>query len=63
MFSNLNAVGLANLVPLEIASRVSGNSDWAIVSSICKTFSAILDLADSSNISGGGVMRESFCGI
>jgi hypothetical protein len=27
------------------------------------TFSAMLDLADSSNISAGGVMRDSFCGI
>jgi hypothetical protein len=34
-----------------------------MVSSISKTFSAMLDLADSSNISEGGVMRDSFCDI
>jgi hypothetical protein len=44
---------------VEIASNVSGNSEWAIVSRISKTFSAMLDLADSSNNSLGGVMRES----
>jgi hypothetical protein len=56
-------VGLAKWVLVEMVSRVSGNSDWVIVSRINKTFSAILDLADSSNISEGGVMRDSFGGI
>jgi hypothetical protein len=63
VFNNLKAVGFAKLVLVEIVSRLNGNSDWAMVSNINKTFSAMLDLADSSNISEGGVMRDSFSDI
>jgi len=63
VFKSLKAVGLASPVLVEIVSKVRGESDWAIFSRISKTFSAMLDLADSSNIVGGGVMRDSFSGI
>ncbi len=45
---------------MEMDSKVKGNSDREMVSSMSNTFSAMLDLADSSSISEGGVIRDKF---